>query len=66
MTFLCKQKSQALFHPALLKTLYIKGHWKLVVRVLLKLKALLKEDAEKHICDYLDMDLEALLVELKA
>ena len=60
-----KQKSQCIYHPAVLEELLYKGYGSFVVKILLKLKELLEAKHEK-LLDYLDMDLETFLVELKA
>ena len=59
------QRSQSLFDPHLLAELFIKGYGAFVVKILLKLKELLEADP-KRLSDYLEMDLETLLLELKA
>ena len=62
----------SLFHPSLLAELYYKGYGDFVVKILLKLNDILiscqSESTEEHVklSDYLDMDLESLLLELKA
>ena len=71
-----RQRSLSLFHPSLLAELYYKGYGSFVVNILLKLKEILtlaaekskessSESEEQKLSDYLDMDLESLLVELK-
>ena len=71
-----RQRSLSLFHPSLLAELYYKGYGSFVVNILLKLKEILTlaaekskesptESEEQKLSDYLDMDLESLLVELK-
>jgi len=70
-----KQRSQSLFNPGLLAELFIKGYSSLVLKILLKMKELLggvssgeqpKEEECANLSDYLDMDLESLLLELKS
>lgn len=60
-----RQRSQGLFHPNLLAELYFKGYGTFVVKILLKLKELLESRQTEKLSDYLDMDLESLLIELK-
>jgi hypothetical protein len=50
-----------------LQELYQKGYWKFIVKILMKLNDFLERqnDGSERISDYLDMDLESLLVELK-
>lgn len=60
-----RQRSQGLFHPNLLAELYFKGYGSFVVKILLKLKELLESRQTEKLSDYLDMDLETLLLELK-
>ena len=50
----------------MLAELYYKGYGTFVVKILLKLKALLEERSAERLSDYLDMDLESLLLELKS
>ena len=54
-----------MFHPGLLAELYYKGYWSFVVKILLKLKEFIETHIDDKLSDYLDMDLESLLVELK-
>lgn len=54
-----------MFHPNLLAELYFKGYGAFVVKILLKLKVMLEERQTEKLSDYLDMDLESLLLELK-
>ena len=63
-----KQRSQSLFHPNLLSELYYKGYGMLVTKILVKLKDILQKEQEhgKRIPDYLDLNLDSLLTELKA
>ena len=74
-----RQRSLSLFHPSLLAELYYKGYGGFVVKILLKLSEILKLAAERpssdkqqtspdeqKLSDYLDMDLESLLLELKS
>ena len=63
--FALKQRSQSLYHPKLLTELFNKGYSLLVVKILVKLMEMLKVEKDK-ICDYLDMDLSSLLIELKS
>ena len=62
-----KQRSLSLFHPSLLSELYYKGYSMLIVKILVKLMDILQKEqaSETRISDYLDMDLNSLLTELK-
>jgi len=62
------QRSLSLFHPTLLSELFIKGYSSLVVKLLVKLKLKLEkiDDSTKRVQDYIDHDLESLLLELKS
>jgi hypothetical protein len=55
-----------LFFPSLLKSLYIKGYANLVVKILVQMHEALKrhKDDSQLVSDYIDMDLQALLLEL--
>ena len=53
-----------MFNPGLLTELYYKGYGPFVVKILLKLKEMLEAKTQK-LSDYLDMDIETLLGELK-
>ena len=50
-----------------MQELYYKGYWKFIVKVLMKLKDFMEkqQEGDDRISDYLDMDLEGLLIELK-
>ena len=67
-----EQRSLSLFHPSLLAELFYKGYGDFVVKILLKLNDILaasqdqSEGSKARLSDYLDMDLESLLLELKA
>jgi len=60
-----RQRSQSLFNPSLLAELYFKGYGMFVVKILLKLKGILENQQRDKLNDYLDMDLQTLLLELK-
>ena len=61
-----RQRSQSLFNPSLLAELYYKGYSLFIVKILLKLKGILATHQRVRLHDYLDMDLQTLLLELKA
>lgn len=67
---IARQRSQSLFAPDLLAELFFKGYGEFVVKILLKLKELLEKineaESQERFSDYLDMDLESLLLELEA
>ena len=68
--FVQSQRSMALFYPGLLEALYIKGYATLVVKLMVKMHEALQKhenmDSSQVISDYIDMDLEALLIEIKS
>ena len=66
-SFIQSQKSMPLFSPYLLQSLYIKGYANLVVKILVQMDEALKShlNDSKLVSDYIDQDLEALLLELQ-
>jgi hypothetical protein len=64
--FIKSQKSMALFSPALLEQLFIKGYANLIVKLFVLMHEALKrhKDDTNLVSDYIDMDLATLLIEL--